>query len=166
MHYLALNCRNITATTINEELNSIRMVGGTRIIHLEEAPNLSRLKCDEMLTEFMGDDDFATCRWFATGVRDHGLDGQFRRRWTVKATTSPPEFHAAASMLARCCRDYHIKVDHPATFELLAQRSWCVLGLALGLLGPAIIRGELTRNMVLTYPFPESDPWRGLFFEV
>jgi hypothetical protein len=167
VHYVALNCRNTTFAILEAELNGIRIVDGQRIVHLEEAAGLKKLQRDESIMEIMDDPDFATCRWFASAVQDHGLDPQIRRRWTVNIATSPPDAHAAACLLAKRCHESRIEVNHPATLELLVQRSWCVMGLALGLLGTAIVDGGvLTREMVLDYPFPKDDPWKQEFFQV
>jgi hypothetical protein len=164
-HYLPLNCRNITSAALHSSLEHLRYMEGNRLIHLEEAVNLKRLGCDESVTDLMDDPDFADCRWFASAVRDHGLDFQFRRRWVVKVTTSPASPSEFASLLARRCRECDIEVDHPATIELLTQRSWRVVGLALAALDAAVVLGELTKPMVMDYPFPNSDPWQETFFE-
>lgn len=164
-HYLPINCRNITSVAIHSSLEHLRGLDGNRLIHLEEAASLRRLGCDETITDLMDDSDFADCRWFASAVRDHGLDLQFRRRWVVKATTSPASPAAFASLIARRCRECDIKVDHPATVELLTERSWRVTGLALAALDAALVVGELTKEIVMDYPFPEVDPWQQPFFE-
>jgi hypothetical protein len=166
VNHLVINCRNITAPAIDRCLEQLRGIDGIRLIHLEEAANLKRLQCDESLTDVMDDPDFATCHWFATAVTDFGLAPQFRRRWTVKLKTSPPTVHEAACFLAQRCREHKITVDHPKTLNLLAQRSWCVIGLALAPLSAAIAEGNgLTYEFVQDYPLPGANPWDQEFFE-
>jgi hypothetical protein len=166
LHYLSLNCRNITAAVLHNELESIRNVDGIRIVHLEEASNLKRLQCDESITELLDDPDFADCRWIASAVTDQGLDPQFRRRWNCKLVTSAPAEHPAACFLAKRCREYGIRVDHPRTLQLLVQKSWGVMGLALSVLAASILNEHrLTQDMVQSYPFPMDDPWQQSFFE-
>jgi len=164
-HYIHVNCRNETSATIHDELESIRYSGGIRVVHLEEAASLKRLGCDESVTDLMDDPQFASCHWFASAVSDHGLDLQFRRRWVVKVTTSPASPSEFSLFLARRCGECGIEFDHPATIELLAQRSWRVVGLALAALDAALVLGKLTKPMVVDYPFPESNPWQHKFFE-
>jgi hypothetical protein len=165
-HYLPLNCRNITPTVLHHELETIRHETGLRVIHLEEAASLKRLGCDESITDIMDDPAFSTCRWFATCVTDGELDQQFRRRWNVKMTTSPPSGQELAQKLAKECRRLNIDIDHPSTWELLARRSWRVVGWAMAPLAVATLREprQLTKQIVEDYPFPGRDPWRSTSF--
>jgi hypothetical protein len=161
LHYLPINCRNTTPTQIHDELFDIKHVIGQRIIHLEEVANLKRLECDESITDIMDDPNYRTCRWFASAVNDHGLDLQFRRRWTLKVRTSPPSEHDLACFLARRCTEYGIGIDHPGTWQLLAKLSWQIVGLATAVLANALMEDppRLTAEMVREYPLPLSNPW-------
>jgi hypothetical protein len=165
--YLLLNCRTSSAVELRDRIEDLRgRERSLRIIHIEEAASLYRDRRDEMLTEVMDDPDFATCRWFATAVTDENLDEQFRRRWNLKITTSPPTIEDLAKDLALKCRHLGIGIDHPSTWLLLAEKSWQVVGRARALLATALmdIPPLLTRKMVQSYPFPEKDPWNLEFF--
>ncbi len=166
-HYLPINCRNITAARIHDLLDSIRFVDGVRVVHIEEAAGLKKLACDESITDLMDSPDFATCRWIATCVKDHGLDQQFRRRWIFKVKTSPPSLDALINLLAHRCDVTGIDVDDAATLRLLAKRSWRVVGLAMAALAQSYIevKPRLTKENVLAYPFPQNDPWQDKFYE-
>lgn len=166
--YLAINCRNTTVAAIEEEFEALRgRTHALRIIHLEEAGSLYKERRDEVLTVLMDDPDYSTCRWFATAVSDQGLDEQFRRRWTLKATTSPPSVEALAESLALHCRHFKIGIDDPSTWTLLAKSSWGVVGHAYALLASALTNDPpfLTKEMVAEYPFPAEDPWDRDFFQ-
>ena len=164
-HYLSLNCRDITATTLHNELEAIRGLDGIRVIHLEEAASLKRLQCDESITDLMDDLDFATCHWIATAVSDMGLDPQFRRRWTIKLTTSPPTTREAICFLAKQCRHRKIGLDKLETLTLLVRRSYHVMGLGWHPVGGNSEWREAYGELVLAYPFPQADPWKQEFFE-
>ena len=165
VHYLPFHCQSTPFAVIGGELENIRNIDGIRIIHLEEAAGLKKVQHDESIMQYMDDPDFAKCLWFASAVRDHELDEQLRRRW-VKLPTSKPDDYDAACLLAKRCHASNIQVDKPSTLELLARRSWCVMGLALAVLELAILQGgKLTREMVLKYPFPKDDPWDQEFFK-
>jgi hypothetical protein len=166
-HYLPINCRRINASELKDRLEDIRFQDGVRIIHLEEVVHLKRLECDMFLTDVMDDPAYRSVIWFASAVTDHGLDGQFRRRWPLKKPTSPPSSKKLACYLAKKCAEYGIKIDHPATWEILAKRSWRVVGLALNVLENAAASDPpmLTKKAVESYPLPTRDPWRDEFFE-
>lgn len=165
IHYLPINCRNVTPARLHYDLECIREMQGIRIIHLEEGTELRRLGSDVSLTDIMDDPDFRTCRWFMTAVTEIGLDAQFRRRWGVRAVTTPPDEKAVARLLAKRCHEAKIRVDHPGTLQFLAKKSWCIVGLATAPLSQALVDDPpiLTRQMVERYPFPSKDPWQQEF---
>ena len=150
---------------LHVELDCLRDMQGLRIIHLEEGAELRRLGCDVSLTDIMDDPDFRTCRWFMTAVTEVGLDPQFRRRWGVRSVTNPANEQAIARLLAKRCHEANIGVDHPSTLQLLAKKSWCIVGLATAPLSEALVDDPptLTRRIVEKYPFPAKDPWKQQF---
>lgn len=161
---LVINCRSTTIEKIRKQISSLRRRSASlRIIHLEEAASLYKGRLDETITDLMDDPDLATCRWIATAVTDGELDEQFRRRWAVKVHTTAPEPEDLAENLARLCRRHGIKIDHPDTWRLLAEHSWCVVGQARSLLAVALVNDppSLTDRMVRDYPFPRTNPWKG-----
>src|SRR5262249_10150251 len=136
-----------------------------RLIHLEEGANLKRLGCDESLTDVMDDPEFGDCHWFLTAVTEVGLDAQFCRRWGVRMVTTPPDETAVARLLAKRCHESKIRVDQPSTLQLLATKSWRVVGVALAPLSEALLDEPqvLTRRLIDQYPFPAQDPWKAQF---
>jgi len=167
LDYLVINCRNASVAEIEDHLQGIRhRTHALRVIHLEEAASLYRDRRDERLTEFMDDHDFNTCRWLATGVTDQELDEQFRRRWGLMVTTTPPSIDDLADRLALQCRELGIEVDSPDTWTFLAEASWCVVGRAMSVISTALMEvpPRLTRGLVEDHPFPLTDPWKMEFF--
>lgn len=166
VHYLPINCRRTTVAALHEQIDDFRFFHGTRIIHLEEAASLKRLGCDLSLTEIMDEPVYRDCFWFASAVTDRELDPQFRRRWASKVRTSPPTEQQLADLLARRCKQYNIAVDHPSTWQLLARRSWSVVGQAMAVLSAAIIQNDyrLTQKFVEEWPLPSHNPWHDVFF--
>lgn len=165
LHYLPINCRNVTPTRLHFELECMRGLDGMRLIHFEEGANLKRLGCDESLTDILDDPEFESCHWFMTAVTEVGLDPQFCRRWGVRTRTTPPDEAALARLLAKRCHECKIRVDHPGTLQLLARKSWCVVGQAMALLSEAMVNDPplLTRQSVEKYPLPSKDPWKSQF---
>lgn len=162
--FLQINCRSTTIEKIRKQILQVQgRLSSLRIIHLEEAASLYKGRLDETITDLMDDPELATCRWIATAVTDAELDEQFRRRWAVKVRTTPPHPDQLAEDLARSCRRLSIGIDHPSTWRLLADQSWCVVGQARSLLSMAMINDPptLTQQMVRDYQFPKSNPWRG-----
>jgi hypothetical protein len=165
-HYLYINCRSTTPARLHDELESVRHLDGLRIIHLEEAANLKRLKCDESITDIMDAPGFRECRWFATAVSDEGLDVQFRRRWTAKVVTERPDEGSVVKLLAKVCHERQIEVDHPQTLRIIAKKSWGVVGHAFAVLQNAMSDNPraLTQSSVEKYPLPDKNPWSQTFF--
>jgi hypothetical protein len=165
VHYLPINCRNITPAGLHRELEYIREMEGLRLIHLEEGAELRRLGCDVSLTDIMDDPDFRTCRWFMTAVTEVELDPQFRRRWGVRTVTTPADEKSVARLVAKRCHECKIDIDHPSTFQFLAKKSWGIVGLATAPLSEALVDDPpvLTRKIVEKYPFPSKDPWKQKF---
>ncbi len=163
IEFLPINCRSTTIDRVRRMVACLRgSFDSLRIIHLEEAASLQRGRLDETITDLMDDPDFATCRWIATAVTDAELDEQFRRRWAVKVTTTAPEPDELARDLARYCRRFGIGIDHPSTWQLLADQSWSVVGQARSLIAMALLKNPpmLTHQMVRAYPFPKLNPWK------
>lgn len=162
VHYLPINCRNVTPARLHMELDYLREMQGLRIIRLEEGAELRRLGCDVSLTDIMDDPDFRTCGWFMTAVTEVERDAQFRRRWGVRSVTAPASEQAIARLLAKRCREAEIGVDDPNTLQLLAKKCWAIVGLAMAPLSEALVDvpPRLTRQIVEKYPFPSKQPWK------
>lgn len=166
VHYLPINCRNVTAKYLHDQIERLRGQDGLRIIHLEEAAELRKSNCDLSLTDLMDHVDFHDVRWFMTAVRNRELDEQFRRRWDIKLTTSRPPDFEVAKLLARRCHEKQIEVEAPELLLEVARRSWGVIGFAATVLGQALVKKprKLTKAMVEGYPFPTSDPWAEQYY--
>ena len=166
VHLVHFNCRQATATRLYDQLDTIRHEDGLRIVYLDEASNLRRLQCDEVIKDLMDDPYFRTCRWFASSVTDEDIDEQLRRRFTVKVSTASGSIADVARCLARRCVRLRLKVADARLLLKLASRCWGIVGLAMCVLDMACksTSRELTTELVEKYPFPKRSPWRARAF--
>jgi DNA polymerase III delta prime subunit len=161
MHYVPLSGRGLTRDELARKLSAVVAVTGHRIIHVEETKSLARLQLDEVLTQYM-DGDFAhDTTWLFSGTSTRGLSPEFVRRAGARLLTSPPTAAEMCVYLAKLTAQLEIGIDHPSTWELLSEKVFRIVGLAVPVLQAARLSSppRLTRELVMNSTFPAKDPW-------
>lgn len=135
VHYVPVDCANVTADEINNLIIRLRDYAGIRVVYLDEVHRLHRPNSflEEKLLKPVHE---TNGMWIASSIRPEGLEKQFLGRFTIIYTALPQEDTLALWLSSRC-KDWGIARESEETFSRLAERANCVPGMALQVLARA-----------------------------